>query len=256
MIFSWLKRRRRNRLLSTPFPAPWETHLDALPFYDTLNQEERARLRDVLRVIVHEKTWEGCGGLTMTEEIKVTTAAQAALLILNLEHDYYKRVKSIVVYPSTFMVPGLQAGGGGVVLEGNTAALGLAQHGGPVVLAWDSAKYGGENAEDGRNVILHEFAHKLDMLDHCADGTPPLGEREQYEAWNRIMTDEYEALSGKAKKGGRTLLDKYGATHPAEFFAVSTECFFEKPRQMQRKHAELYALLKSYYRQDPAERLR
>jgi Mlc titration factor MtfA (ptsG expression regulator) len=123
------------------------------------------------------------------------------------------------------------------------------------VLAWDAVRRGNDNAEDGRNVVLHEFAHKLDMLDRFADGAPPLGSRRQYRAWARIMTEEYDDLKEQARKGRRTLLDKYGATNPAEFFAVATEHFFEQPRQMRRKHEELYGLLVDYYGQDPASRL-
>jgi Mlc titration factor MtfA (ptsG expression regulator) len=254
MIFTWLRRRRRKKLLARPFPPEWEPYLRSISLYRALDPEERKRLRDDLRVLVHEKNWEGCGGLTITDEMKVTIAAQAALLALNLEHDYFRHVDSILVYPSTFLVPGEYETGGGIVVVGREPVLGLAHYEGPVVLAWDSVQQGSENAEDGVNVVLHEFAHKLDMLDDFADGTPPLPRREQYEAWRRIMTEEYETLVEKAGKRRKTLLDKYGATNPAEFFAVATECFFEKSRAMKRRHPELYGLLSTYYRQDPARR--
>lgn len=254
MILRWLKDRRRSRLLAQPFAEAWSRYLEKLPFYAFLDHEEQRELRNVLRVLVAEKQWVACGGMDVTDEVKVTIAAQAALLILNIEHDYYRRVSSILIYPSAFVVPRQHVGPGGLVEEGAIPVAGLAQHGGPVVLAWDAAKSGGENAGDGRNVVLHEFAHKLDMLDHVADGTPPLEGRDQYEAWHRIMTREYQALIKATDKGRATLLDAYAATDPAEFFAVATECFFEQPKQMLKKHPELYALFSDYYRQDPAAR--
>jgi len=256
MIFGWLRRRRRRAILATPCSDSWRQWLDALPFYATLDEDQRRRLRDDTRIIVAEKSWEGCGGLEIDDEIRVTIAAQAALLLLNLEHDYYRRVESILVYPSVFEAPTRRAGPGGMVQEGRSTVLGLAFHRGPVVLAWDSARHGAENWEDGRNVVLHEFAHKLDMLDSYADGTPPLESRQHYDGWVRIMTEEYERLVEQTEKRRRTVMDKYGATNPAEFFAVATETFFEKPRQLMRKRPELYELLRSYYGQDTVARLR
>ena len=246
MIFTWLRRRRRKRLLATPFPVAWLPWLEQLAFYRELSEDQRARLRDITLVMVSEKSWVGCRGQVITDEIKVTIAAQAALLLVELEHDHYRKVSEILVYPSTFVVPDRQSNGGG-----GSPVLGLAQLGGPVVLAWDAARIGGDNWKDGRNVVLHEFAHKLDMLDGWADGKPPLRQREQHAAWKRIMTEEYESLVADTEDRRPTLLNKYGATNAPEFFAVATECFFEKPRQMQQRHAELYDLLAAYYLQRP-----
>jgi Mlc titration factor MtfA (ptsG expression regulator) len=254
VIFGWLRRRRRRRLLAKPFPAEWLPYLDGLPFYGTLARDEQERVREIVRVLQSEKNWEGCGGLVLTDEICVVISAQAALLVLGFEHDYYPRVRSILVYPSTFVVQGRDTGSKGDIRSERQATLGEAWSRGPVVLAWDASRLGGANAEDGRNVVLHEFAHKLDFRDDVVDGTPILREGEQYEAWHRIMTVEYESLVAKAESGRPALLDKYGATEPAEFFAVATECFFEKSRQVRKKHAELYELLRTYYGQDPAER--
>ena len=253
-MLGWFKRRRRRRLLREPFPDSWKAHLDGVPLVAGLGEDDRRRLADIVRILVVEKTWEPCGGMKVTDEVKVVIAAQAAVLILGLKHDYYRNVESILVYPDTFKVPRRERVAGAIVEEGESATLGLASLQGPVVLAWDAVRRGSENPEDGRNVVLHEFAHKLDMLDRFADGAPPLGSRRQYRAWQRIMTDEYDALVSAARRSRRTLLDKYGATSPAEFFAVATELFFEKPRQMRKRHTELYGLLAEYYRQDPAER--
>lgn len=253
-MLAWLKRRRRRRLLREPFPESWRTHLGTVRLCASLDTAEQARLRDDLRVIVAEKHWEACGGMEITDEVKVVIAAQAALLILHLEHDYYRNVGSILVYPDTFQVPRKERLPGGVVLEGPSPTLGLASLQGPVVLAWDAVRQGNQNPEDGRNVVLHEFAHKLDMLDRFADGAPPLRSRHQYRAWQRVMTEEYAKLVRDAETGRRTLLDAYGATSPAEFFAVATELFFEKSPRMKQRHPGLHALLVEYYGQDPASR--
>ncbi len=251
MIFGWLRRRRRRKLLAKPFPAAWPAVLEALPFYSRLDDQERARLRDIVRVIVAEKSWEGADDLEITDEIRVTIAAGAALLLLGIHHDYFRRVTSIVVHPSTYSSAVGYSHRSGVVEEG-MPVLGQAVYRGPVLLAWNSVQQGLLNPEDGRNVVIHEFAHRLDMLDGFVDGTPPLASRGAYAAWTRIMTEEYERL----KRGRRSVLDHYGATNEGEFYAVACEAFFEKPLQMSRKHPQLYELLKDYFGQDPLARLR
>ena len=252
MLPGWLKRlfalfepRRKVRVL--PFSPEWLQYLEPLPFYSSLDDAERQRLRQIASVLIHNKRWEGCGGLSITDEIRVTIAAQAALLLLNLDHQYYGDVATILVYPSAFLVDHDGDGHKDVLL-------GEAWDDGPVILAWDSASHGVANRRDGLNVVLHEFAHKLDTLDDLADGTPPLGDRESYQRWREVMTKEYEKLIEDDEDGRATLLDPYGASNPAEFFAVATECFFEKGKKMQRKHPALYQLLRDYYRQDPAAR--
>jgi Mlc titration factor MtfA (ptsG expression regulator) len=252
MLFAWLKRRRRRRLLAAPFPAVWLAHLRRnVAAYEILTEAEQARLRDDLRVFIAEKSWEGCGGLTVTDEIRVAIAAQACLLLLGVEHDYFERVRTILVYPTAYRSPDGEVGPDGVVREG-IGRLGEAWHRGPVVLAWDEVRAGGQNHRDGRNVVLHEFAHQLDFLDGLIDGTPPLRDAEQYREWQRVMTAEFDRLRADVERGRATLLDAYGATNPGEFFAVATECFFEKPRQLQEQHPEVYEVLRGYYCQDPA----
>ena len=203
-------------------------------------------------MLVEEKDWEGCGGLEMTDEIRVTIAAQACLLILNIEHEYYRRVTSILVYPAAYKTMPSR-GRDGVIREGQ-ANLGEAWLRGPVVLSWDDARRGALDPKDGHNLVFHEFAHKLDMLDGAADGTPPLADQETLRQWVQTMTREFAALRDAAERGRKTVLDTYGATNPAEFFAVATECFFEKARQLRQRHPAVYELLKDYYQQDPAER--
>ena len=250
MLFAWLRQRRRRELLATPFPAPWLPYLrDRVPLYTLLTQAEQAKLRDDLRVFTAKHPWEGCGGLNVTDEMKVTIAAQACLLILNIEHDYFSRVPSILVYPSGYSAPAKRLNPDGTIGHG-PGRLGEAWYRGPVILAWDAVLQSGR---DGQNVVLHEFAHQLDFLDGYADGTPPLPSREAYRRWHEVMAAEYDRLVCESAHGRARVLDAYGATNPAEFFAVATEAFFEKPLPLRDRHPALYAVLRDYYRQDPAE---
>ncbi|MFK7738766.1 MAG: zinc-dependent peptidase [Planctomycetota bacterium] len=255
MLFDWLFRpsrhARRKALLAEPFPDAWRALLAKLPFYLALDERGQERICDDLRVLMAEKEWQGCGGFELTDEVRVTVAAQASLLLLNLEHEYYKHVDTILIYPSAYRTAP-QTDAMGVVREGQ-ANLGEAWRRGPVVLSWDAAKGGALDPKDGHNLVLHEFAHKLDMLDGRADGTPPLGTHEQWQQWIQTMTREFDRLKKAASETRRpAVLDTYGATNPAEFFAVATECFFEKARKLREKHPELYECLRDYYCQDPA----
>ena len=191
----------------------------------------------------------------MTDEVKVTVSAQAGLLLLGLEHDYYRNVLSVLVYPAGYLLPGSLIDGDSLVeQEERVPVLGTAHQRGPVILSWRSARHGGRDGRDGRNLVYHEFAHKLDMLDGLVDGTPPMGDR-QLEQWVVVMTEAYERLRKRTGEGKRTLLDPYGATDVAEFFAVATELFFEQPVQLRDRHPRLYGVLRDFYRQDTAQRL-
>lgn len=254
MVFSWFRNRRRRKLLATPFPDAWHAILDRnVQHYAKLDSAEQAKLRDDLRVIVAEKTWTGVGDLIVTDEMKVTVAAQACLLLLNIEHDYYAQTDEIILHPSDYQAMHGNRHASGIV-DGPPQVLGQAYYRGPVVLSWASVLAGGRDEDDGRNLVLHEFAHKLDMADDLSDGTPELPQREQYKAWAEVMTHEFNELCDKAERRKATLLDKYGSTNEAEFFACATECFFEKPKKLQDKHPDLYRVLKDYYKQDPQTR--
>jgi Mlc titration factor MtfA (ptsG expression regulator) len=255
MFFSWLRNRRRRRILAKPFPPAWLEVLNQnVPLYGLLAEAEQATLRDDLRIFAAEKNWEGCGGLVLTDEMRVTIAAHACLLLLGIDHDSFERVYTILVYPSGFRSPEGWQGPDGVV-HTDVGLLGEAWLRGPVILAWDDVLAGARNARDGRNVVLHEFAHQVDYLDGVADGTPPLRSREQYRRWHDVMTAEYTRLAEESEHGRPQVLDAYGATNPAEFFAVATECFFEKPLQMKHRHPQLYDVLREYYCQDTARRV-
>lgn len=256
MNFPWSKTHQRRELLAQPFPIAWLGYLAAnVALYRTLTSKEQAKLGGIARVLVAEKSWEGCGGLVLTEEIVVTIAAQAALLTLGFEDEYYPNVETILVYPQGFLVTVRRPGVGGVIQEQVVPYAGEAAQRGPVVISWADALWGGRTPGDGHNVVLHEFAHKLDMRDGVADGAPYLRDGAQIETWSRVMSAEYHGLLAAIGAGEPTLLDAYGATNAAEFFAVATECFFELPRHMQSEHSELYMVLRDYYRQDPAARL-
>lgn len=255
MVFAWLTERRRQALLTEPFPAAWSDvlHRD-MPVYDCLTPEEQSRLRDLLYIFISEKNWEGCGGLTLTDEIKVAIAGQASLLILNLEREIYPNVESILVYPAAFFAKQPSIAPDGVVNEAPRGLLGEAWSTGPVIVSWADAHEGGINPTDGRNVVYHEFAHKLDMRDGSADGVPRLAEDVQYETWARVMSAEYADLVKRAEHRQKSLLDSYGAVNAGEFFAVATECFFEKSVRLRETHGDLYEILSGFYRQDPAAR--
>ena len=210
------------------------------------------KLLDITRILIAEKHWEGCGGLTLTDEIKVTVAARAAVLVLGFDGDYYPNVESVLVYPQGFLVTHRRSETGRVIREELLPLSGEAALQGPVIVSWSDVRLGGRDAGDGRNVVLHEFAHKLDMRDGAADGAPYLRDAAQVEEWARVMSAEYGRLVEQTQAGQPTLIDAYGTTNAAEFFAVATECFFEKPRPMQHSHPELYAVLRDYYRQNPA----
>jgi len=251
-MFNLFKQHRRKRLRSQPFPLSW---LDIIhknvPIYDRLPEADQRELQGHLQVFLAEKYFEGCAGLELTEEIKVTIAAQACLLLLHRETNYYPRLVTILVYPYAYVAKNIEPIGGGVVQENETARLGEAWKDGVVVVSWDDVRRGALDLHDGHNVVLHEFAHQLDMENGSADGAPILDHRSQYVTWARVMSDEYEQLRRDTEQDRTSVLDEYGATNPAEFFAVATECFFEKPIPLRRKHPQLYEELKNYYRQDP-----
>lgn len=255
MISGWWRRRRRAKLLAQPFPPAWPTHLEQLSFYGQAPEADRKRLRELVRVFIDEVYWEGCGGLELTDAMRVLVAAQACRMILRLSQDDYRKVKTILVYPSAFRVPvreGDVADEPGVHVEPDYNA-GEAWVGGPVILAWDDTRRGFLDPRDGKNLVYHEFAHKLDMLDGYADGSPPALGASLQRLWTRVLGQEYAAHFEAVQAGKRTFLDPYGATDPAEFFAVASETFFERPHRLRRLHGELYGFLVQVYRQDPAE---
>lgn len=251
-MLGWFRKRRRRKILRQPMPKAWRQIIrDNVKHYETLTPKEQTKLEDDTRVFAATKSWDGGHGVEITDEVKLTIAAQACLMVLGFDDslDRFHNVREIVVLESAYnMATGS---------DRDTAPptnLGHTYIGGPVYLAWDTTRHGGRDPRDGRNLVYHEFAHKLDMDDGLADGTPILSNRVDLETWIDVMTAAYEELCKREEKNRPTLLDKYGTTNSAEFFAVATECFFEKAEQFKQKHPDLYQALAAYYRQDPASR--
>lgn len=242
--------KRRDRLRSRPFPAEWLAILDRnVPLYRALSPEQQERVRGDMQVLLAEKHFEGCGGLRLDEEIRVTIAAHGALLMLGGEPHYFPDLTSILVYPSARLLPSRERTGA-IETEGKIPISGAAARD-VVVVSWDDAKTGARVAHDGMNVILHELALQLDFEDGRADGTPYLQGRSQYAAWARAMKPAYEWL--RAHPDG-DVIRAYAATNPAEFFAVVTEIFFERPDELLERHPDVYAALSRYYGLDLATR--
>ena len=257
MIFSWLRRRRLARILANHFPPEWLAILEQkVAHYPLLTTRQQAKLRDEIQVFIAEKNWEGCKGLTLTDEMKVVIAAQACLLILELDGEPLARVPSILVYPTAFKTPKVRRlGGSEFTLVGEQSLEGEAFYRGAVLLNWDDIADSVENPGSGHNLVWHEFAHQLDMLDGSIDGTPPIADPDMSRRWHDVMTAEYERLIDDVRHRRPTLLNHNARQDPAEFFAYCTEIFFDCPLELRDEHPQLYQLLAEYYRQDPAERM-
>jgi MtfA peptidase len=245
---------RRNQLQTRPFPPLWQSTLEhSLPQYLRLYPSERKQLQGHIQVFVAEKQFIGCNGLQITEEIKLNIAAVACLLLLNERGKYFPKLRSILVYPTAYWVDSTVSVGNGVIEEKREARLGESWSRDQVVLAWEQVQQDLNVWEDGRNVVLHEFAHQLDQEDGKAEGVPILQNNSDYDRWAQVMTEEYQQLCKNVEQGVKTVMDSYGAINPAEFFAVATETFFEKPHPLQQKHPELYEQLHQYYQLDPVK---
>ena len=255
MIFEFLKQQKRRRLRARQFPQEWLKLIQRhVVFFHKLTAGDRAELLGHMQVFLAEKRFEGCGGFEITDEVRVTITAQACLLLLHRETDYFPHLLTILVYPLTYMVQEDHRIGEHVWEEGTVGRLGeTGRRMGSLVLSWGAVKHGAADPSDGKNVVLHEFAHQLDYENHAADGVPGLATREQQSAWSEVMNSEFASLRAADESGIPTLLDTYGATDPVEFFAVSVEAFFEQPRELRARHPRLYAELQNYFQQDPVD---
>jgi MtfA peptidase len=224
-----------------------------VPGWATLDEAGKAGIVQDTATLMRDKRWEAANGFDLTDQMRVHIAAQAALLILELPYDMYHRVHSIIVHPTRMVRDGVRQGPvAGVVSSGPMTIVGEAAHGtGPVVLAWDSVQRQARHPAYGNNVVLHEFAHKIDMLDNLADGVPPIGDPTQLRRWKDVSAAAFKRIRTGDDSG---LLRNYAATNPGEFFAVTTEAFFTTPLELLEGEPDVYGVLRSFYRQDPAAR--
>ena len=253
-MLGFLKDRHRKRLRARPFPSEWLKIIKRnVAFFDRLPANDQHELVDHIHVFLAEKNFEGVK-LDVTDEIRVTIAAQACLLLLHRKTDYFPRLLTILVYPSTYSVQQQRPITAEIWEEGKALRSGeTGRQMGSMVLAWNAVKWGAADPSDGKNVVLHEFAHQLDYENFAADGTPALMSRKQQLAWREVMRTEFASLRAAEETGIPTLLDTYGATNAAEFFAVSCEAFFERPVMLRAQHPRLYSELHDYFQQDPVE---
>ena len=252
MLFSWLRARRRRKLLAEPFPLRWTAILErTVGHYPRLSAPQQALLRDLTRVLVAEKRWLGRGGLIVpSEEMCVTVAAQAALLLLGAERDFFRRVRDVVLFPTEFRTPVSSDDWEDDFLS-DTALAGQAVDRRAVLLAWDEVAREGRDPEAGYNVVIHEFAHQLDFVDGASVGTPALGSAALESRWKYVMAVAFADHRRAIREERDTFFTPHAADDEAEFFADVTEAFYCRPHDLKALHAELYDLLGAYYRVDP-----
>ena len=243
---------RRERIRRRPFPAAWRAILrERVPYARRLPADLQCQLKEHIQVFIAEKSFAGCDGLVVTDEMRVTIAAQACLLLLNRRDHYYPRLHQVLVYPGPFIVERQKTSGIGLVSDEQRVLSGESWAHGQVILSWPDVLEGAAVVDDGRNVAIHEFAHQLDQEKGHANGAPDLAGFQRYPRWSRVLGQEYEALHARLRNQEASVLDAYAATDPAEFFAVCSEVFFEQPRRMAAEHPELYGELSRLYRIDP-----
>lgn len=248
-----LRRRRHARVGAQSFPDAWAAVLSRrVPVYRRLPADLREQLRRLMLIFLSEKTFVGRGGFEVTDDVRLTVAAHACLLLLNRETAMYPLFRTILIYPSTYAVEHRDEDEDGVVSEEWQERAGEAWERGPVILSWEDVEYGAQNFDDGGNVVLHEFAHQLDFEIGGGDGAPRHASAQDAMRWANVFQREYDRLLTDVETGRDTVINPYGATEPAEFFAVATETFFERPRALEHGHPELYAALRGFYCVDPA----
>ncbi|MCE9629193.1 MAG: zinc-dependent peptidase [Planctomycetia bacterium] len=255
MLLSWMRARRRRAIAEQPFPGAWHDVLRrGVKQAQWLDEAEVDRLRQWIAVFVAEKRFEGCGGLEITDEIRVTIAGQAGLVALGLEGEWFDALKSVLVYPGDYVVPRSTPLEGGGELEWREARVGETWSGGSMVLSWPGVLDGGRLRDGPRSVVIHECAHLVDALDGDIDGIPPLpaGDRQ---TWITGMAACRTRFEEALDDGRSTAFDEYAAESDAEFFAVASECFFQDPHRLVRHDRTLYDLLGVVWRQDPKSRV-
>jgi MtfA peptidase len=251
-MFGFFKNRRRQKLLAQNFPAHWRQIIEQnIAAYGLLTPPQQQRIQDATKIIIAERSFVGSGGQVVTDEVKVTIAAQAALLLLGEEGYYFDRVPTVFVCPEHQTVETRHDLAGAQLVEEDVPIEGQIIEQGEIRLAWDDVLYGGRDPGDGENVVLHEFAHHLDRLDGVIDGLPPLATSDLRERWFRVFDQVLAKLRRDQDRGRETFLHDEAAENRAELFAYSTECFFEQPHDLAEFHSELFDCLLSFYKTDP-----
>ncbi len=246
----------RVRLPTDSIPATWpEIVTRRVPLVGRLSPSDQDRLFRLMQLFLRDVPMEGCGGLQLSEEIQVTIAAQASLLLLNMPHPRYNRARRILVYPTSFVPKTVRSHRTGELVPPDRMSAGQAWQSGVIVLSWDDVQRGALAPHDGHNVVLHEFAHMLDVEDGSFDGVPVLDTGSAFHTWATLISAEFAEHVRKAELGEPTVLDPYGAENRAEFFAVATEAFFETPLQLRSDQPKLYELLMDFFKLDPASLL-
>jgi hypothetical protein len=243
---------RCQRITRRPFPAAWRDILRRrVPAARELPAAQQLRLKKHVQVLLADVPFIGCAGLEVSDEMRVTIAAQAAFLLLG-RGGSFGNLREVLVYPGRFAVPRAQVSADGVVHEARDVLAGESWQRGQVIVAWDAVLDGAADPHDGANVVMHEFAHQLDQDTGAANGAPYVGRGVLQREWARVMNQEFDALRARQADARPGIVDPYGATNPAEFFAVTTELFFERPAALAAERPALYEQLKRCYRVDPA----
>ncbi len=250
-IKSWWQKRIIER--SDISEAQWQQAFSALPLLDTLADDDKRRLRELATLFLHQKSFSSAHGLTVNRHMTLLIALQACLPILNLGIDWYRNWVSIIVYPAGFAPERTEIDEYGLAHRVKRPLSGEAWQRGPVVLSWEATETAGEL--DGSNVVIHEFVHKLDMLNGAANGFPPLHGDMDIASWVPAFTEAFEDFRYKVQHGNATGISNYAATSPAEFIAVLSEVFFEKPATLRQHYPDVYINLKSFFRQDPLKNI-
>jgi Mlc titration factor MtfA (ptsG expression regulator) len=261
LLAAWLlPRLRLRRALARPLAPGLVAILERnLAQYAGMDAQERLRLQRMVQQFLHEKSFVGCAGLEITDEMRVTIAAQACMLLLGRvgklddggPATLYPSLHAVLVYPGAFLVPRREIDAAGVVTEQRQDLLGESWGDGRVILSWDHVRRAGMDEPQNHNVVLHEFAHQLDSESGSTNGAPYLGSSERYRSWSAVLSRNFAELRRDAMWGQRGVLDHYGASSPAEFFAVATESFFEQPWELAARHPDLYEEFLKYFRVDP-----
>ncbi len=247
------RRKHRENVMARPFPEEWKNTIEAnIPLYKKLPEDLKNDLHRKILVFLDEKSFEGCGGFEITDDAKVIVAAQACILILNRPNAFYRKLRNILIYPDIYMAKhssdfGIRTASQDIPVAGQS------YDSGTVILAWRHVTHGARNIKDGKNVVFHEFAHQLDQDDGSTDGMPIMRDRSQFTPWITNVGKEFDKFTRRIARGRTDVMDSYGATNTAEFFAVATETFFEKPYQLYRKHSSLFKEMQDYFMVDPRE---